>query len=160
MNKYWTVADKENLSRAISVAELAPIAIGVIKRMPKPVGMVSGPITTGGFGSVEKNLEIFAGVIAELQRDGLTVFSQLPFESFFVQVWREWRGEGYCMEILEKFYQPVFESGEIGFVHFIPGWEASFGARFEHEQCRRLRIQTLPVPPQIVSALLQGCGID
>ena len=65
-NKFWTEEDASELSRAKTFEVMAVVALRVIARMPQPVGQVCGPITTGGTGSLEKNLEIFRRIIIAL----------------------------------------------------------------------------------------------
>lgn len=124
------------------MSELVPLAIAVLGRMPQPISMVSGPITTGGLGSREKNIQIFAAAIAALEAEGVSVFNQLPFQDVMAAAWRRWAGKGYCMAILDDFYAPLLHSGKIRKLHFIPGWESSVGARWEFDQCRKLGIET------------------
>src|SRR3989344_9432065 len=83
----------------------------------------------------------------------LNLFRQLPFQGVMIRLGTSWKGQGYCMPLLTEFYQPVFESGYIKTVHFIPGWEKSFGAKWEHEQCGRLGIERIYLPEDFLSCL-------
>lgn len=87
--------------------------------------MVCGPITTGGLGSVERNLELFNRVIATLLGLGHPIWSQMPFEEEIFAakaVWfAEHPGESYCSPILELCYNPLFKLNRIKVAHFIPG---------------------------------------
>ena len=80
---YWTPADFEKLKNARTMSECLVIAMEVLDRMPQPVVMVSGPISTGGKGSVEENTRAFADAIRLLRVSGKTVFQKinnvLPF---------------------------------------------------------------------------------
>lgn len=60
------------------------------------------------------------------------------------------------MPILDEFYKPIFEKGYIQEVYFIPGWEYSFGARWELEECKRLGIKIEYLPENWISSL----GLD
>ena len=77
---YYLYDDYRDIEVAQTFEELLPIALDVIRRMPQPVAMVCGPISSGGFGSVQANLEHFNNRITELILAGVTVFSQMPFE--------------------------------------------------------------------------------
>ncbi|OHA15585.1 MAG: hypothetical protein A3H57_03285 [Candidatus Taylorbacteria bacterium RIFCSPLOWO2_02_FULL_43_11] len=153
MNKYWTKDIYDELEKVNDFEHLFPIGLKVIKKMPQPISMVSGPISTGGKGSIEKNLKVFERAIDLLSEKGHNVFHQLPFQGVMIRLGTSWKGQGYCMPLLTEFYQPVFESGYIKTVHFIPGWEKSFGAKWEHEQCGRLGIERIYLPEDFLSCL-------
>ena len=80
VHKYWTKEDCKMLDNAVSYKQLLKIALRVLARMPRSCAQVCGPISTGGAGSVEKNLKRFDEVIEKLQKDGIDVFNQVPFE--------------------------------------------------------------------------------
>ena len=117
------------------------IASRVIDRLPKPIVTVCGPIATGGLGSVEKNLHAFNQKIIELQNKGLNVFDQMPFEEPMQEFKKKLQKGEYLESILTDFYLPIFESGMISESYFMPGWESSHGANWEHEQFERLGIK-------------------
>ena len=54
-HQFWTERDTSLVARARSFSDLAHTALAVLARMPKPVGRVCGPISTGGTGSMENN---------------------------------------------------------------------------------------------------------
>jgi len=113
---------------------LLGIALAVLDAMPRNVTMVCGPITSGGLGSVGKNLEHFARVIAALDARGENVFTQLPFEAPMKRVKDT---DGYYMgdnHLLEAFYLPLFRSGYVIRLSFIWGWASSYGTRWEHDR--------------------------
>lgn len=56
MHKYWTKDDVLKVENATTFERLRDVALKILKGMPRPVGMVSGPITSGGEGSVKKIL--------------------------------------------------------------------------------------------------------
>lgn len=130
LNAWWTDAERIGYEQAASFEHLASIGLRILRRMPPPVGQVCGPISTGGVGTIEGNVRIFREAIAELERNGLNIFNQMPFESKLIEIKdREPEGD---IAILEKFYRPIFESGIVRKLYFIPGWETSFGATWEH----------------------------
>lgn len=130
------------LEKATTFEELAEIALKTLEAMPQPIGMVSGPISTGGLGSKEENIEVFQKVINWLQDAGISIFDQMPFEK---HMWRIIQTPYYKKEnqLLEKFYLPIFESGFVKMMYFIPGWQSSVGAKWEHERVIRLGIEII-----------------
>jgi hypothetical protein len=150
--KYWTTEAYNDLERASEFSHLFPIALKVVQKMPQPLGMVSGPITTGG-SSIDENVKVFAKIIGALAKEGKPVFNQLPFQNIMIRLWHEWPEPGYCMPILTDFYLPLFESGYIKKVYFIPGWEQSFGASWEHAQCKKLGIERIHLSEQFIKIL-------
>ena len=111
--------------------------------MPQPVSQVCGPISTGGYDSIEKNIDALNRTILKLVYNGKAVFNQIPFEGPM----QDLKGRGNLPEtqaqvlLLHGFYAPVFESGLVKKLHFIQGWESSFGANWEHQQAKRLGIE-------------------
>lgn len=142
--KYWTKENWENLEKVESVGDLYIIAQSVISRMPKPFVQVCGPIATGGLGSIEANLNTFNEKIKELQKQGLIVFDQMPFEEPMQKLKTKLSSNGeYLSDILTDFYYPIFESGQISAFYFISGWQTSFGAKCEHERAKELGIEII-----------------
>jgi hypothetical protein len=140
--KYWTPNDRIAVGKARTFTDLATIALAILARMQCEIQMVSGPISTGGVGSIEGNRKVFEGIIEILVTDfNVNIFSQMPFEDKMVELYRVWHAEHphekYCLPILNDFYEPIFLSGMIIALNFIHDWESSFGARWEHENCPR-----------------------
>lgn len=103
--------------------------------------IVCGPITTGGTGNQTYNFQIFNAVIRGLERSGKQLFNQVPYEFGLRKLAHAWEAAGntgYCLPILTEFYAKLFESGAICEGYFIPGWESSFGARWEREKLTHL----------------------
>jgi hypothetical protein len=138
--KYWEEKHFDALEKATTYKELFLVAESVLKTMPAPIAQVCGPISTGGAGSVEKNLERFRVTIAALESQGIEVFNQMPFEIPMQKIKevREGMYKKYDNLLLEDFYLPIFESGLVECLHFLPDWESSVGTRWEHEQAVRL----------------------
>ena len=126
-------------AKADSFAGLVPLAIAELRKFPDGGEVVCGPISTGGRG-LESNFQIFSHTIKILQQQGRPIFSQVSYEErifFFRRRWQESdpaRAGQYYMPILEEFYHPIIQTGLIRKGWFIPGWESSFGARWEREQ--------------------------
>lgn len=123
-----------------SFAELTAVALSEMRKFYNGADVVCGPISTGGRGSIDENFRVFCGVIAGLQKQGKQLFSQIPYEeriSFFRTRWRSEdpsRLHAYYMPILTEFYHPLIKTGAIRAGWFIPGWESSLGARWEHKE--------------------------
>ncbi len=128
---YWTSVDFEKLSKAHTMAELLVIALSILDRMPQPVVMISGPITTGGHGSLEENLRSFANAVRLVRVSGKTVFNQLPFEDKFMELSKK-ANMPYFTPILDDFFLPILKSGKIKQVVFMKDWQSSTGARWEY----------------------------
>lgn len=141
---------------ANSFYELSNLALNQLRDLGK-VSIVCGPITTGGRGSAEENVKAMKAVIKHLVERGFVVFDQFPFEGTLWTLKDEWvknGGVGYCMPILEEFYKPLYASGFIIEAHFLPGWESSFGARWERDLLTDLKIQIVDFPGSSIDGLL------
>jgi hypothetical protein len=141
--EYWQKEDWEDLEKAESVADLYAIAKRIISRMDKPLIQVCGPISTGGLGSVEKNLKVFNDTVIQLQEKGLNIFDQMPFEDQMQNMKKKSSTEKVVEDILENFYLPIFKSGAISAFYFMPSWQTSTGANWEHQKAKELGIKTV-----------------
>lgn len=144
MNNYWKDDHYKELEKVKTFKEMLKIAFDILESMPKPITQVCGPISTGGKGSIEENLKMFPKAAEWLSRKGYNVFSQTPFESPIERVKHNYSGYPYAL--LEEFYQPIFESKMINTFAFLPGWQLSTGAKWEHEQAEKLGIKILYLP--------------
>jgi hypothetical protein len=137
---YYTEEDFSDIENSNNFSELCSVALRILSRMPQPIAQVCGPIGTGGRGNIEENLKEFERVIDDLSARGEIVFTQIPFEDPMqrMKMLPEYEGG---MQILEEFYLPLFESGFIKKLYFIPLWNTSMGASWEHEQAKRLGIE-------------------
>ncbi len=142
---YWTEEDCAAVDRATTYDELSVVARRIAARMPEPVGIVCGPISSGGLGNIKDNLAIFKRTIQYIRSVGLSVFSQLPFEEALFEIKRSKPDDG-GMQLLNEFYLPLFQSGLIRTMYFMPGWRSSVGASWERERGRELRIAILDLP--------------
>lgn len=127
------------ISTASSHQELFLVARDILNLLPDPLGMVCGPISTGGLGSLEANEVRFQEAITSLQILNINIFDQMPFEPPMKKLFVP-GPDGYDWRILTDFYEPIFLSGRIKTKFFIPGWESSTGARWEREQADTLGI--------------------
>ncbi len=147
--KFWTMEDRRYAKEATCYRDLSAVGLRVLERTDRsdpylPLTIVCGPISTGGLGSKEKNIARFSDTIAALKETGLKVFDQIPFEE---HIWRigALPGNNAESELLSGFYLPLFESGLIKMAYFIPSWESSGGASWEHGQMERLGIKTIHI---------------
>lgn len=130
--------------RAPTFVDLAELAFSDIRTLNGKAEMVCGPITTGGFNDVAVNTLVFNHAIDTLQDAGRPMFSQMPYEATLADLEHEWMlknvSAAYCHPILDEFYGPIFNSGLVHRCWFLPGWEKSTGAAWEHERCKKLGI--------------------
>ncbi|MEI6118971.1 MAG: AIR synthase related protein [bacterium] len=143
--KYWTSEDIQALEEAKNYDDLLIIALRVLDRMPQPIVQICGPLTTGGLGSMEANMAEFEKAIFFFSQQGECVFDQIPFEEP-MQRFKKDVIDGYDERILFDFYQPIFKSGKIKTMKFLPGWEKSTGANWENTQAKQWNIQTVYLP--------------
>ncbi len=146
MTEVWCADDLRRLGKARSYTELLAVALEVARRLPTPVSEVCGPVTTGGKGSLTENLKWFGKAIEYLKEGGHNVFDQRPVEPHLQRLTYDAPADGYPVSILYDFYLPLFESGAIHRMHFMPEWETSVGARWEREQAERLGIEIIDFP--------------
>lgn len=140
MDKYWTKKEMDGLQKAATYKDLNKVAMNVLQRIPRPTTQVCGPISTGGAGSIERNMQRMEKAIAHLSDRGHNVFNQLPFQQSMIRIIEREKNRGYSMALLTDFYQPIFESNLIHSLHFLPDWQSSKGATWEHHQAERLGI--------------------
>lgn len=144
------------LERCIDFSQVAKIALDVIHGMrvkyPGEVfHQVCGPITTGP-GTVDDKLGRFERAIKLLRSRQKVVFNQLPTEVALGRLWHEWqakqerKSDDYCWELLHEVYQPIFESGFIDCLVFMPNWYQSTGTKWEHSEAKRLGISIAYLP--------------
>ncbi len=65
-------------------------------------------MSTGGQGCLAHNVVLFGKAIEVLQRRGLHVFNQLPFQESMLRIIELTKETGYCQAILDDFYLPIF----------------------------------------------------
>lgn len=135
--EHWDETDKADLLKAESFTDLAVIALRVIPRFGGKVVFVSGPITTGGCGNIQENLEVIARTIEKL-KEKQQVFSIMPFEQKMGPMVKDWNKNNpgkYCNPLLNKFYDRIFEPEIVCITYFIHGYESSHGSMWEYERC-------------------------
>src|SRR3989338_3516973 len=146
--RHWKPEHFFALEDARTYYDLGKIALDVLQKMPRPIGQVCGPISSGGHGSIEKNMEYFNRTIEKLNERGIVVFNQMPFEIPMqeMKISSQLPKEEANLKLLQDFYFPIFESGLIDRLYFMNDWKTSHGARIERQRAidRRISIQTLP----------------
>lgn len=136
---YWTAADFEKLKATRTMSECLAMALEILDRMPQPVVMVSGPISTGGKGTVEENTRAFADAIRLVRVSGKTIFNQLAFEDKFLEFSKQ-STMAYFTPILDDFFLPLLKSGKIKQIIFMKDWQSSTGSRWEYVTAGQLGI--------------------
>ena len=131
----------EAIKRAKTFEALRDLALFVLATMPRDVGMVCGPITTGGAGSVEKNLSRFNYAINLMFVRGFNVFTQMPFKTPMQRIKENKDYYKGGNQLLETFYLALFRSCWFKTLYFLPDWKSSYGARWEHEQALALGLE-------------------
>lgn len=139
-NDFWKDEHFAQLETLNDFSEMLPLAFAILESMSTPVMEVCGPITTGDR-TIEQNVAIFKKTIARLAEEGNTVFNQMPFQETIERICEKQKIVGYPSSLLDEFYLPLFESGKINTLCFLPGWEKSKGASWEHAQGQRLNLK-------------------
>lgn len=141
---HWEDQHIQRAKSAEDFALLGQLICEVAEKMPKPLFMISGPMTTGGLGSYSKNILLFQHAIDEASKEGVHVFNQTMLEEHLQRLVRNWRLDNpdseYCNHVLTDVYETLLASGYIQGVYFIPGWDTSRGARWEREAAERFNI--------------------
>ena len=145
VNRYRFI--NEQLQKAKSFKDLLQVAEMIIANAHPNLVMVSGPISTGGKGSIQLNILAMQEYIEELYQSGENMFDQTIFEDPMQRIKNT--AIKYDYDLLNHFYLSIFESKYIKKMFFMQDWESSTGANWEHEQMIRLVIekiyQTAPV---------------
>ncbi|MBN1274853.1 DUF4406 domain-containing protein [Candidatus Woesearchaeota archaeon] len=150
VSEYWLPHHYASLVMASSFPDVGAVAMTVARSMPQPLCQVCGPISTGGYGSLERNLELFGETIAALRMQGKHVFDQMPLEDSLLRI-RASLGESYDWRgLLTDVYLPLFALGVVKTLYFIHGWESSRGARWEHDVAGRLGIARVYLPERFL----------
>ena len=179
MYKQTTDQEQINITYADSYQELCGIALTQLERMHSvwqarqdkqhplpPIGVVCGPISNGGVGRGDRevNLQVFGVAVASFQheREGF-FFSQMPYEDVIGDLKRAdiiKLGKPVAdLKLLTEFYLPLFESGKIGEMLFLPDWQTSSGATWERRQGERLGISIHDIPEPVAKAFLAAAQV-
>lgn len=145
--RFCTGAEAERLRGAKTLYEMGVIGEIILKRMPRPVSMVCGPMTSGKR-TLKENYERFGRAITILREEGTrNVFSQLPF---YHGIFRFMQSPNYAglAHIINGLYLPLFEKRLIENPLFLSDWEDSIGAKLEHRYGQLLDLNIGYLPPE------------
>ncbi|MEK7080032.1 MAG: hypothetical protein AAB901_01970 [Patescibacteria group bacterium] len=145
MQSGFTFTDEEASAIAFAesfeaAAQVAVAALARIREAGGEIAQICGPISTGGLGSRELNMQRFRNAIACALSAGRVLFDQRPFEDAIARLSPDHSAENYDARILEEFYRAVFTSGHITRILLLPDWESSHGARWERSLAVELGI--------------------
>jgi hypothetical protein len=159
---HWTEVEEKALEDAGSMGDLAEIALVILERMAKkkkPIVEICGPMSTGGFGNIKDNMELFEAMIDSATEHDLTVFNQVVFQDAMVRLLPKHSEHHYAWDILDIFYRRIFDSGLISEFLFSPNWYTSRGACWELLESLKVCINRRDYPvlwlPPIWQARLQ-----
>lgn len=148
--QYWTQEDIKDAEDSVAYKDLLKIVWRILKRMPQPVTMISGPISTGGKGSIESNIKELQQHIQKLSGEGLNVFNQLAFQDYINRIKDSPTYKPYLTKknnsnklLLDLFFYPIFMSRYIKKLYFLPDWQSSEGCRREHDFALELGIPVI-----------------
>ena len=132
--------------------ELALKAVERLKELPQPVVRLSGPLTTSAYG-YDDNLKRFLKGQEILREKGYTVFDYLEGhndEDVIKALNVPWD------EVMEYYHRPIMESGYLTEAFFLPRWEFSNGAKWEHEVAKENGMKIHEFPDEWFPEELQG----
>lgn len=148
--QHWGPQHILQAEKASKLAHLGDLAVEIAGNMPKPLFMISGPMTTGGMGEYAKNIILFQHTIDEAVRAGVNVFNQTMLDEHLQRLVRAWYiqnpTEEYCDEVLTDVYELLMQSGHVRGVYFLPDWQTSRGARWEREAGERMGLEQHDYP--------------
>lgn len=136
---FWTDEVRKAAEVAKDFHELSLVGIDILSGTSEKFIFVCGPVSTGGLGSVERNLQVLNTRVHEFIENGEFVFDQTPFEDVIKRL-REELKDLDGTRTLEEFYRPIIESGYIKEMRFLPGWKSSIGATWERNLGKKLGI--------------------
>jgi hypothetical protein len=146
--KYYKVEHFKLIEQAETFEELSKIAIDILKCMPKSIAMACGPISSGGTGNLDTNLEIYTKTVNKLWDKKINVFTWEPFQNR-LGVLKAKSGNTFKernLTLLEGFYGPLYRSKLITKMYFIHGWESSHGSNWEINIAREVGIEIEDLP--------------
>jgi hypothetical protein len=139
------------IERPESFAQIGKLAIEIAARLPGPLSIVIGPITSGTDRSIEQALATFNRTITWAESwsraQDCVLFDQMPLEGVINQCRRvHWPFEDYCWPIILDIYLPLFEAFIFKRHARIPGYDNSKGASFENYTLMRLGSEPTDTP--------------
>lgn len=166
MQTIVTKKQRQKITNAETFTSLLQIAMKSITTARKKykgakVIELCAPISSGGKGSVEANLAEMNKAIKMLKKLNYILFSQMPYEEKIGELKKEQekktkRKLAYNMNVLLDFYEPLFEKGYTDMLIFLPGWESSIGASWEHTKGKILGIKTRQLKDNWAELIAKG----
>ena len=145
---FWTGEDISILDGVKTFGDIGEVALKVVQRFPIPHGQVCGPLSTGGTGSFEANVQAMAHAIGRLKSEGKPLFSQLPMEDSMLRVKAIQGARHDPFELLEEVYGRIFKTGKVNPLYFMQNWKESQGARWEHERGLQHSLEIIYLRPK------------
>jgi hypothetical protein len=148
---FWTQDDWVKLHQTSEPKLLYEISIKVIHRIhhhAAPVGVVIGPMMTGGLDPV-KNFQIFEAAIQMIRMKGVAVFNQLVLLDSLV-----FYKSHNQFEVMSDLFLPLMRDGCFRRVFAIEGWESSTGASLEYKTFLECGISPELIPLEKISEYL------
>ncbi|KND51005.1 MAG: hypothetical protein AB202_01180 [Parcubacteria bacterium C7867-007] len=145
---HWTEEHLARLDVHETFADAVTHGIEMLTELRKfgLVNQICGPMTTGGLGTLEANMDLFAYAVKMARERSYVTFNQIPFQKVIIRITDHHRGGPYNMGILTNFYGPLFQSGLVQQLLFLPGWESSTGACKEREFAQEYGIPVMEYP--------------
>jgi hypothetical protein len=150
------IIDTPEMAETKTFNELAQIAANELEKIGDCV-VICGPISTGGFGNVQANIDALNKTVRYFRGCGHVVFDNLIFEVHIARLMQDWKKKGntgYCTPILEDFYQIVYQTGYIKKAFFLPNWETSFGATWERENLPKWDIEIVDISDELLKRIM------
>jgi len=129
--KYWTEEVRAAADKAQDFQQLAQVALELAARLGRGIIIVCGPVSTGGRGSIPENLRVLNDAVHSFIENGELVFDQTPFEDVIKRLRAELKDQN-GLRTLEEFYHPLISSDYVTEMRFLPDWQSSEGAKWEH----------------------------
>lgn len=172
MQRYYSDGHKAAIEAARTYADLASAGIAVLQHMHglyaaegRQIVQICGPMSTGGRGSLEENMLVFAHAIRLLDDShyflspGEVPFDQIPCQDAIKRIAQYKPGDtAYDQRILTDFYEPLFGARIVKACYFLPGWETSHGARWERDIVPVYGIAVKEYPQGLYEAAIRRCG--
>lgn len=132
------------MNKEKKISELAGAAIERLKKRPRPVVRICGPLTSGG-NSYEENLALFKNAEKILIEKGFTVFDYFTNnhdEEEIVELGLDWK------TVMELYHKPILAADILDTAFFLLDWQNSNGSRWEHDfitRCTKTKIREFPL---------------
>jgi MOSC domain-containing protein YiiM len=150
-DNFWTKVERDTLLTAKNLEDLVRVALIILERMHRTgrrIIQVCAPMTTGGLGNYEANMEVFRRIIENAhQSSRYLVFDQDSFTDAILRLdgKRDNKHE-YWHKLIDEFYGAIFRSGYFYGTVWVRGWRGSVGCRGERRIARECGLVKMPCP--------------